>query len=280
MKQRVISAILFAAVMLIGVLWNVYTFTILFGAITLGCLWEFAKLVFASEQRYLTLRKVSMVILGMIPYIVTATAMTGLTALAQDGSMEYLYWIFLTAIPLVFALLILELFLESPQPFANVAFYTLGLFYLGMPFCYLLAIAINGHSFAAAGILGLLLLNWANDSFAYLVGTFIGKTPFAPSISPKKTWEGTLGGMVCTILAGYGLSFLITDFSPTEWWVLAAIVAIIGTLGDLVESMLKRSLKIKDSGNILPGHGGFLDRFDSFVFVLPFAWLALWLLRL
>ncbi|MGI9160204.1 MAG: phosphatidate cytidylyltransferase [Saprospiraceae bacterium] len=111
------------------------------------------------------------------------------------------------------------------------------------------------------------------------MGSRIGKTPFFSRISPNKTWEGTLGGIFCTLLAAAGLSLWLKDFSMAEWLLLAAVVGVFGSLGDLVESMLKRSMQIKDSGSLLPGHGGFLDRFDSFIMVLPFAWLALMLLE-
>ena len=114
-------------------------------------------------------------------------------------------------------------------------------------------------------------MTWANDTGAYLIGSQIGRTKLFPRISPKKTWEGSAGGVLVTFLAGYLLSRIFSDISLVDWCVLAGIVSIFGSLGDLVESMLKRSLQIKDSGNLLPGHGGFLDRFDAFIFLLPFA---------
>jgi phosphatidate cytidylyltransferase len=123
--------------------------------------------------------------------------------------------------------------------------------------------------------LGILGLNWINDTFAYLTGSLIGKTPFFPRISPKKTWEGTLGGIFFTVIIAWGISYYLNVYTPNQWVAIAASVAIFGTLGDLIESMLKRSVGVKDSGNIMPGHGGFLDRFDSFVFLLPFVWIVL-----
>jgi phosphatidate cytidylyltransferase len=283
MKQRVISAIIFAVVVLGGVFGGPNSFFLLFAFVTGGCLWEFGKLVFRQEGNYVKGRQITMLILGLLPYVCVGLARTqwvpGLFEEVATQPQLLLTPLALTLIFAVFILLLVELFLESRQPFTHVAFYALGYIYLGVPFTFLLLIALPAEGYLSGGVLGLLLLNWSNDSFAYLVGTFIGKTPFAPRISPKKTWEGTLGGMVCTVLLGYGLSFLLHDFSSREWAVMAAVVAVIGTLGDLVESLFKRSLGIKDSGAILPGHGGFLDRFDSFIFVLPFAWLALWLLR-
>ncbi|MEO0775984.1 MAG: phosphatidate cytidylyltransferase, partial [Bacteroidota bacterium] len=128
-------------------------------------------------------------------------------------------------------------------------------------------------------VFGLLLLTWSNDTAAYLVGSRIGKTPLFPRISPKKTWEGSLGGVVITFLIAFLISQWFREHSTKQWLVLAGIVAIFGSTGDLVESMLKRSENIKDSGNLLPGHGGVLDRFDAFIFLLPFATAYLLLIK-
>jgi phosphatidate cytidylyltransferase len=116
---------------------------------------------------------------------------------------------------------------------------------------------------------------WINDTMAYLVGSWIGKTPFSP-ISPKKTWEGTIGGIilcvaVVTLLTRY--IFILRDFHVIHWLMISLIASVTGTLGDLLESKLKRKAGVKDSGNIMPGHGGFLDRFDSLLIATPFVWL-------
>ena len=124
-------------------------------------------------------------------------------------------------------------------------------------------------------VAGILFLTWANDSFAYIVGSKIGKTPFFLRISPKKTWEGTIGGAVfCMLTAGIIAQFF-TQLSLLDWLVVGAIVAVFGTIGDLVESLLKRSVGVKDSGSFMPGHGGFLDRFDAFIFCIPFVYFYL-----
>ena len=122
---------------------------------------------------------------------------------------------------------------------------------------------------------------WASDVFAYLLGSKIGKNKMFPRISPNKTWEGTLSGVLGAILVGYGCSlfFSTIELIFVHWIILASICTVFGILGDLVESMLKRSLGIKDSGNILPGHGGMLDRFDAFVLVIPFVFSYLLILK-
>lgn len=120
--------------------------------------------------------------------------------------------------------------------------------------------------------LALILLIWTNDTMAYITGSFIGKTPFS-KISPKKTWEGTIGGVVFTVIAVLLIDYLgwLPSLKTQDWIVLALLASIVGTAGDLFESKLKRLADVKDSGNILPGHGGALDRFDSLLFALPFA---------
>ncbi len=122
----------------------------------------------------------------------------------------------------------------------------------------------------------IILSLWVNDTMAYLVGSIIGRTPLS-KISPKKTWEGTIGGFVfCVLAMGLAGYFLNSGFdlkSVTQWMIIAAICAIFGTIGDLLQSKLKRLADVKDSGHIMPGHGGFLDRFDSLLFATPFVWL-------
>ncbi len=276
MKQRAISSVVFVIVMFAGVFGGALPFFLLFGLITGGCLWELGGLLFPSDDGPKTQRRMLTVTLGLMPYVVYGGFKTGLFDL--PGGMEaQLPGLLSLTLAAVFLLLLLELFLASPQPFANMGVYVTGLVYVGIPLTLFVGIAHWGDTYAPMRVLGLLLLNWANDTFAYLIGSQIGKTPFFSRISPKKTWEGTLGGMVCTFGAAWLLSRYIPEFTFGQWMALAACVAVFGTLGDLVESMLKRSVGVKDSGAILPGHGGFLDRFDSFLFIQPFVWLAFWL---
>jgi len=181
---------------------------------------------------------------------------------------------------LIFILLVVELFLAGKSPFSHMAFYLLGVIYISVPITLLFSIATAPDAqYYPLRVFGLLLLIWTNDTMAYFIGSQIGRRKLFERISPKKTWEGTIGGGLCTVLVAWGLSFLIKDFTQTQWLVLGAVAAVFGTLGDLVESMLKRSVGVKDSGNLLPGHGGLLDRFDAFIFALPFFWLALQIFR-
>ncbi|MCQ2605102.1 MAG: phosphatidate cytidylyltransferase [Bacteroidales bacterium] len=190
-----------------------------------------------------------------------------------------------TLLPAVvlFALLLfaVELFKENEHPFHRIAFGLCGIVYTCLPFTLLAHYkAINffgsvGAELSSIMILFLFLLIWVNDVFAYLVGMLLGKHPLCPKISPKKTIEGFVGGLVFTILVSIGIMHWFGGM--TEVVGLAVIVVIFSTLGDLVESRWKRYLEIKDSGKIMPGHGGFLDRFDSVIFSIPafFAYLQL-----
>ncbi len=282
MRQRVISAIIFVIAMLGGVFGGATTFFLLFLGITAGSLWEFHGLMFRPEGNQLLFRRLAGTVLGCLPFITVAHTtlhlFTGEEATLYEFANGPLLLAMMGMLLLIFLLFSVELLLGSRQPFTNLGHYLLGVVYLGIPFALLISISHWHDSYAPLRVLGLLLLTWTNDTMAYLVGSKIGKTPFFPRISPNKTWEGTLGGIVCTFLVAGLFSYWIPAFTFQQWMVLAAVVAIFGTLGDLVESMLKRSIHVKDSGTILPGHGGFLDRFDSFIYVLPFAWLALMIL--
>jgi len=122
-------------------------------------------------------------------------------------------------------------------------------------------------------MISILSIIWVNDSFAFLIGKNFGKNKLFPSVSPKKTIEGLLGGLVFSLLTGLLISKINADFSLLNWLIIAVIVSLVGTIGDLVESKFKRQANIKDSGNIMPGHGGVLDRLDSLLFVAPFVYL-------
>ncbi|HMU69959.1 MAG TPA: phosphatidate cytidylyltransferase [Chitinophagales bacterium] len=166
--------------------------------------------------------------------------------------------------------LIVELYLKREFPFQQVGLTVLGLLYVVFPFG--LYMNYGAGNFQQAFALGLLCLVWSNDTFAYFAGRLFGKNKLFESISPKKTWEGFIGGLLCTMACGFVLSRFYPEYiSATQWIVLGLVVSVAGTFGDLVESMLKRSVQIKDSGSLLPGHGGFLDRFDGFMFAVPAA---------
>lgn len=265
--RRFTTAVIFVCIMVAGHFTGEITFTLLFLFIAAGCLWEFFGLTLDLHTRRDKIRKWLGVLLGLLPFgLVTALSISQVRDPEAFVSIASLLFA-----PFVFTIFIYELYSHSKEPFANIAFMILGLFYIGVPFALVDFIAFDGDDFRATIVLGLLVLTWVNDTGAYVTGSLIGKTPLFPRISPNKTWEGSSGGVVVTLVFGYLLSLIFDDIPVGQWLGLALIVAIFGGLGDLVESMLKRSVNVKDSGNLLPGHGGLLDRFDAFIFVVPFA---------
>ncbi len=171
--------------------------------------------------------------------------------------------------------LLYYLFSKKQQNFNTFLKFIIGLFYIGGGCIFLTMIPYKNDAFAKLLIMGIFILIWVNDSFAYLVGKSIGRTKLFPSVSPKKTIEGTLGGFIFALGAAYIMSTQETLITQWQWIILACVIVISGSLGDLIESKLKRGAGVKDSGAILPGHGGMLDRLDSLVFAAPFAYLTL-----
>lgn len=185
------------------------------------------------------------------------------------------FWLLI--LPLLY-IYIEELYSRSEHPLRNVGYSFLSVIYISIPLA--LSILIVNFDFTNSSqsynpeiLLGFFALIWINDSMAYIVGVPLGKNRLFKRVSPKKSWEGTIGGAVFTILASLFFSYFLPVFKTENWIAIAIIVIVFGTIGDLVESLFKRSIDIKDSGNILPGHGGILDRIDSFLFVIPFIWI-------
>ncbi len=266
LTRRAATAVIFVVVMLTGLFVGRMSFIFLFAIITTLCLWEFLNMVLHHNSRRDWIRIFIGVAFGLTPFVL-ASAMH----LALASNDRFVIFTSILFFPLLFLSFIYELFSGSEKPFQNVAYIVLGMVYIGAPFSLLNFIAFNEDGFNVWPIFGLLLLTWMNDTGAYLIGSKLGKTPLLPRISPKKTWEGTLGGVAVTFGVGYLFCAITGELRLMDWMVLAAIVAVFGSIGDLIESMLKRSIGIKDSGTLLPGHGGMLDRFDAFIFVLPFA---------
>ena len=210
-KTRTLTAIIFAVVMLAGLLWNQWSFILLFILIHFGCWYEFVRLI----------NKI------------------------------------------------------NPAFFKSVI--SLGLFYITLPVLLILLMGTNSLSgidegFPRALPCGIIFSIWINDTMAYIVGSFIGKTPLS-KISPKKTWEGTIGGIILCVVVITLLGNASNIFSWKDWVAISLLSAIGGTCGDLLESKIKRMASVKDSGSLMPGHGGFLDRFDSLLVGIPFVFL-------
>jgi|APTNR8051073442_1049403.scaffolds.fasta_scaffold00401_22 phosphatidate cytidylyltransferase len=264
--RRTVTGAVFVTVMIAGIYSGRWGYAILFAAIAGACLWEFLNLVLDHASRRDRVRKFLGLLLGIIPYVLGLVLQWGFIQHKADFVMiaSLLY------APLVFSAFVYELFTASERPFVNLAFLTLTVAYVGAPFGLLNFAVIHNGEYYPNILMGILLINWANDSGAYLIGSRFGKTPLMLRISPKKTWEGALGGVSMALLVGYSLHFFWDEIRMIDWMALAIIIAIFGSLGDLIESMLKRSSQVKDSGSLLPGHGGLLDRFDALIFALPY----------
>ena len=182
-------------------------------------------------------------------------------------------------IPFILMLLtfIIELFRKNDTPFVNVAYTLLGVLYIVLPFAMLFHLGFytnNSFSdhYSYQIILGIFILLWTNDTGAYLSGRFFGKHKLFERISPKKTWEGAIGGGILALIVAYVISIYFTNLTLTDWIITCGLIVVFCDLGDLIESMLKRSFGIKDSGKLLPGHGGILDRFDALLLAVPFVY--------
>ena len=171
--------------------------------------------------------------------------------------------------PLFFTLILNELWAKKENPIINISVLVFGIVYVVLPFYLSIDLSLRNTSYLPH-VVGMFLLIWTNDSFAYFSGRLFGKSKLFERISPKKTWEGTIGGVLFTLILGYIIGAYINEGETVFWLVSAVIIAPCAIFGDLLESLFKRSLNIKDSGNILPGHGGILDRFDAALFAIPF----------
>lgn len=268
-KTRAVTGLTFAAVVIGCIFAHPYSFAILFVVISIFCLKE----LFTHAQKDENTGQKQFRMWAGIAMSIIPLVMVDYLLLQQMSVQQYIVPLLFLLPVLVFLFFIYELFTKTEAPFTNIAMLVLGLFYIIVPFILLSFVGIGNQGFRPALAFGMLILVWANDTTAYMAGSKIGKNKFFPRISPKKTWEGTISGGVGSLIAS-GLCFLVfpgVGLSLIEWLGLGLLIAVFGPLGDLVESMFKRSLGIKDTGTILPGHGGFLDRFDAFIFVIPFA---------
>lgn len=171
-----------------------------------------------------------------------------------------------------FVIMLVEMFVDDEHMLGNSGTTVLGMYYSSIPFALLtyITIPLELPSFSPFLVLGFIVIIWANDTFAYVFGSLLGKHKLYEKVSPGKTWEGFFGGLLLACLTGFFYSKFFSELAAIHWISIAAIISIFGTLGDLVESKLKRKAGVKDSGNILPGHGGILDRFDALIFSIPF----------
>jgi phosphatidate cytidylyltransferase len=255
--RRSLTGAVYIVLLLSAVFLSSDAFDFLFMVFGLACLNEYKKLV-GLEKRYI-----------YVAYL----------------ALWWAFIYFVTEIWLVYALLfctvtinlvlLYYLFSKKEKLFNTFQKFLIGLFYIGGGCIFLTMIPYTNDDFAKYLIIGIFILIWVSDSFAYITGRLFGRHKLFPRVSPKKTVEGALGGFAFALLIAYLMAKYEPLIAPTQWVALAAVIVVAGSLGDLVESKLKRAAGVKDSGAILPGHGGMLDRLDSLVFAAPFAYLTL-----
>ena len=263
--QRTITGILFVVALVGAILWSPISFGILFALISALSVREFGHLMNQSGQVEINRNIASLA--GAYLFLALMAFCTQVT----DAR------VFLPYLLLLLYLMITELYLKKKNPLGNWAFTMLSQFYVALPFALLNVLAFHNDP-AASSVsynpmlpLSVFVFIWLSDTGAYCVGSLIGKHRLFERISPKKSWEGSVGGGVFAMAASLVFAHYFPFLHEWEWIGLALTVVVFGTWGDLTESLMKRQLGIKDSGNILPGHGGMLDRFDSALMAIPAA---------
>lgn len=256
MKTRAITGLFFVIVMLASVLTGHYPFGAFYLLLGLFCQYEFYGLIkkSGSSPNY-----AAGLLNGAFIYVIFAL-------ISFHHAVQPVLFLLPVTLSAVF---IQELFKKSATPFQNIAYTFLGLLFTIMPFTFFHALSYIKGDYNFHIPLGFLLMLWANDTGAYLAGRSFGRTKLFERHSPKKTWEGFIGGVIISAVVGYVLSIYYVELSWKQWISVAILISCFGTLGDLVESMFKRSINVKDSGGILPGHGGLLDRFDGLLIAAP-----------
>ncbi len=255
---RSITGAIFVAVIIFSIYFSPFAALFVFSAFLLLGLVEFFKLF--KENKIVELRWGIPVVVSFITYLL----LLGNVFLGWDMGL-----IISIIIPTFLLLMMTELWRKKSNPLVNLGIQLFGFFYLVIPFLLLMMMRVQDVN-SVGLLIGMFVLIWSNDTFAYLSGRFFGKTKLFERISPKKTWEGTVGGMILTLGIALVIGYL-DDERGMLFWLPATLIIVPGAIfGDLLESLFKRSLNIKDSGNILPGHGGILDRFDAALFTIPF----------
>lgn len=258
--QRILTGAILIGVILFAVLFSQYSFLIIFLTINLLALMEFYRLFAGAE---ITSRRIAGTLLSASVFITVSLFLV----------VECNWKILLFNIPIAFFIFLSELYSGSPHPFQILALTFFGVIYLTIPVVFLISIPFFPFSdgvYRPDNLLGFFFMVWASDSGAFVFGKLMGRHALFKRISPGKTWEGSIGGAICALAVAFFVSQFFTDLNLTDWILIATIVVVIGTYGDLIKSMLKRSLNVKDSGTILPGHGGILDRFDAMLSSAPF----------
>lgn len=253
---RTITGLLFVLTLIGSVLFHPLTFAIVFLVIEVLALLEFYRILrrcgASSQAIYGSLLGAYVFLSGFLWYYISVGV-----------------YLSLLIFPLIIFVFIWELYRMKKRPIINIASTLLGIIYISIPFALLNHIAFFSGEYSGKLVLGIFILMWASDTGAYVFGVLFGKNRLFERISPKKSWEGFFGGLFTSLLGAFLMTKYYGVFIAEEWYVISILMVAFGTLGDLVESLFKRSINLKDSGKLLPGHGGILDRFDSILLAIP-----------
>lgn len=273
--QRAVTGVLFVIVLVGCILYSPLSFGILFTIISVLSVHEFAQLVSKSSE--VSINKTITALGGAYLFLALMSFCTQQSVGAR---------VFLPYLGLLLYMMITELYLKKKNPTGNWAYSMLSQLYVALPFALLNVLAFQNSPETGSVTynpilpLSIFVFIWLSDTGAYCVGSLIGKHRLFERISPKKSWEGSIGGGIFSIASSLGFAHFFPFMPGWQWVGLAIVVVIFGIWGDLTESLMKRQLGIKDSGNILPGHGGMLDRFDSALMAIPAAVVYLYALTM
>lgn len=259
--KRTISALVFVAVVLGAALLGPWPFALVFAAITAISLSELYRMAQQAGAQPQTLWGT---VAGVAIFAWAALRSMQIVPAATSYAI----------IPMVGLTMVAELFRAKEQPLHNIGLTLLGWLYVAAPMAMLCFMVNTPNGYTYKYLIAMLLLVWSNDTGAYLLGMAIGRHRMFPRISPKKSWEGFAGGLIATLLVAVALWRIFGDSLP-QWLLLGGVVCVFGVLGDLVESMFKRAVGAKDSGTLMPGHGGLLDRFDALLLAAPMVFVCL-----
>lgn len=264
--ERSLTGLLFVIVSILSTLWHELTFVFFFVVIMVLCIIEYHQIIRKVHGHPLIAWEIILSILIYAASWLLFTKTIPASALAL-------------VIPIIFLVFVSELYRRKRRVVQNLALTFLPVIHVALPLSLFLGLGYISGEYNHRPVLAMLFFTWTFDTFAYLLGVLIGKHKIARRISPKKSWEGFVGGLIASGILAILLASYWHVFDPLNWVVISVIVSIGVTFGDLVQSVLKRAAGVKDSGRILPGHGGVFDRFDGFLFAIPFVFGYLYLIN-
>jgi phosphatidate cytidylyltransferase len=268
---RALSAVFFVIMLVFAIWYSYLSFLLLFFAVSMLALYEYYRL---SKKLNASPYQVTGFLFGILLFIYFSAENLQIYVPLDANQIRSIAGSLIILCPSF--ILVKALFSTSPTNLLNAQYTLLGIVYAAFPLALLVSLPVSikdgAFDYDYFKVLGIVFLIWSNDTLAYLGGSIFGKNKMYERVSPGKTWEGTIIGTLGTIGVGFLLNFNNTYDEELVWPSIALLVAVFGTIGDLVESMLKRNAGVKDSGQIMPGHGGALDRFDSLIFVTPFVY--------